>query len=148
MDIKLIPQLLVYRVPQGKLRPSTIIIDRPLHHSYIPAGDYVQHVALGTQADCICLVPVGQNAERHINSHYWVSESEAAQYSVPFIPMDHNPPEPGKLYLSLNLPEEHWPTIEAALEKSFVEIKAGSMEDAFYRMAQAWLGDDEPPRAA
>jgi hypothetical protein len=142
------PPLLVYRVPLHKLMPTTIIIDRPLHHSYIPAGDYVQHVALGTRADCICLVPVGRNAERHINSHYWVSESEAAQYSVPFIPMDHNPPEHGKLYMSLNLPEEYWPAISAALESAFIGGCATTVEEAFYKMALLWFGNDEPPRAA
>ena len=123
------PPLLVYRVPLHKLMPTTIIIDRPLHHSYIPAGDYVQHVALGTRADCICLVPVGRNAERHINSHYWVSESEAAQYSVPFIPMDHNPPEHGKVYVSLNLDEKQADTFLECVNYTMHTTSLASIEE-------------------
>jgi hypothetical protein len=148
--------ILVYRVPPNALKSVGIIRGTEDDRGYLPEGDYIQHVVLGMRGCTLCLVPATITA-KHDNPHYWVNEHDADRFSSPYIPMDHNPPEPGKLYFGLNFTEAQWPVIQDAMER-LVDQGAASFEEAIYDMAEHLLSSeeiirlpqagDEPPRAA
>lgn len=136
--------ILVYRIPEGA-NVGSCGYTPAKRQGLLPADDYVEHRQLGYRGDAagdqICLVPLGYPASIFTSPHFWVREADVANYAVPFVPQDHELPEPGKCFLGLNFEPADFELIQQALLTAATKSMGGATEHdlvhicAFYNAA-------------